>query len=589
MVYCGKASLGCTSCRKRRIKCDRRQPECTQCIRVSKGCPGYRDQLSLMFRDETVKVEKRVRASWGAEEGNPSSSASSSSEVASRPGPAKTNRSASVASSATSGSINVPTPPSSFASTSPTSLDSPHARSESSSPLVATSSPATALSYGEGRELSKLPVAMTTDPAELGLSFYVKHYIIGYPDEVRRAEDLSSQQWFRGSCSQATMAALGLAGMGNLHNDKQLQHLSRVKYGEALAFTNEALRDSLKNLDTAIRTTIMLALYQCVHNTHESHENVRVHLLGCLALIRSHIPIRGAPAMGIRGVLQLCYSLLVPCITSGMSIPDNFFDWIRESRASDLLPQDEKPGADLVPMIARFAQLNATLRTRVFTDGDESTAHILQQLLAVDADMDEWESSQAGKWRYEVLSSQDLPREAVFRGTYHRYSDVWASRIWSHFRWARLLTNQRILELADNHPRTAAGAVPPGPRQERIRETVRRLAVDVLTSVPTHYRHPRLTWKDLDMVQTHGGAGAGVVGIPHLTFNLRVAACAPGVPYEVWRWALDVLDTVWSDLGMLHAKSLADELRKHRDKLDRADAGRKLKVEEAENAQGECL
>lgn len=272
-----------------------------------------------------------------------------------------------------------------------------------------------------------------------------------------------------------------------------------------------------------------------------------------------------------------------------MSIPDNFFDWIRESRASDLLPQDEKPGADLIPMIARFAQLNATLRTRVFTDGDESTAHILQQLLAVDADMDEWESSQAGKWRYEVLSSPDLPREAVFRGTYHRYSDVWASRIWSHFRWARLLTNQRILELAESHPRTAAGAVPPGPRQERIRETVRRLAVDVLTSVPTHYRHPRLTWKDLDMVQTHGGAGAGVVGIPHLTFNLRVAACAPGVPYEVWRWALDVLDTVWSDLGMLHAKSLADELRKHRDKLDRADAGRKLKVEEAENAQGECL
>lgn len=58
------------------------------------------------------------------------------------------------------------------------------------------------------------------------------------------------------------MAALGLAGMGNLHNDKQLQRLSRVKYGEALAFTNVALRDPLKNLDTAIRTTIMLALFQ---------------------------------------------------------------------------------------------------------------------------------------------------------------------------------------------------------------------------------------------------------------------------------------------------------------------------------------
>ncbi|KAL1880636.1 hypothetical protein Daus18300_001247 [Diaporthe australafricana] len=339
------------------------------------------------------------------------------------------------------------------------------------------------------------------------------------------------------------MAALGLAGMGNLHNDKQLQRLSRVKYGEALAFTNEALRDPLKNLDTAIRTTIMLALFQ-----------------------------------------------LIPCITSGLDLPENFFDWSRDGKALDLLPEDERPGADLVPIIARFAHLNAILSTRAHTDEDESTAQTLRQLLEVDADMDDWESSQQGKWRYEVLNSPDLPREAVFRGNYHRYSDVWVSRVWNHFRWARLLTNQRILELAEQNPRTAtAGGIPPGgPRQEHIRATVRRLAADVLTSVPTHYRHPRLTWKDLDTVQTHGGAGAGAVGIPHLTFHLRVAACAPGVPYEIWRWALDVMDTVWAELGMLHAKSLAEVLRKHRDRLDKASAEGKLKVEEDEDAEGEC-
>lgn len=215
----------------------------------------------------------------------------------------------------------------------------------------------------------------------------------------------------------------------------------------------------------------------------------------------------------------------------------------------------------------------------------------MQQLLAVDAEMDGWESSQEGKWKYEVVSSPDLPREAVFRGNYHRYSDVWASRIWNHFRWARLLTNQRILELAAESPRTAssAGSKPPGIpfQEERVRETVRRLAVDVLTSVPTHYRHPRLSWEELDTVQTHGGAGSGAFGIPHLTFQLRVAACAPGVPYDVWRWALDILETVWAELGMLHAKSLAEVLRKHRDKLDREIAeGKKLKVEGDVYAEG---
>ena len=72
----------------------------------------------------------------------------------------------------------------------------------------------------------------------------------------------------------------------------------------------------------------------------------------------------------------------------------------------------------------------------------------------------------------------------------------------------------------------------------------------------------------------------GAFGIPHLTFQLRVAACAPGVPYDVWRWALDTLEAVWAELGMLHAKSLAEVLRGQRDKLDRETAGgTKVKIE----------
>lgn len=63
------------------------------------------------------------------------------------------------------------------------------------------------------------------------------------------------------------MAALGLAALGNLNGDKQLQHMSQIKYGEALAGTNEALRDPVNNLETAIRTTVMLALFQVISVT----------------------------------------------------------------------------------------------------------------------------------------------------------------------------------------------------------------------------------------------------------------------------------------------------------------------------------
>lgn len=83
-------------------------------------------------------------------------------------------------------------------------------------------------------------------------------------------EDLNGELWFQSPASQATMAALGLAGLGNLHNDKELQLLSKVKYGEALVCTNQALRRPLENLDAAIRATIMLALYQVIGPSHPS-------------------------------------------------------------------------------------------------------------------------------------------------------------------------------------------------------------------------------------------------------------------------------------------------------------------------------
>lgn len=60
------------------------------------------------------------------------------------------------------------------------------------------------------------------------------------------------------------MAATGLAALANLNGDERLRHMSKIKYGEALTRTNEVLRDPVNNLETAIRTTVMLALFQVI-------------------------------------------------------------------------------------------------------------------------------------------------------------------------------------------------------------------------------------------------------------------------------------------------------------------------------------
>lgn len=259
-------------------------------------------------------------------------------------------------------------------------------------------------------------------------------------------------------------------------------------------------------------------------------------------------------------------------------MPDTFFHSIDEGLASGLLPEDEKPSVTLIHILARFANINARVRRIAYNDGREATAEVMRELLSIDEVLAQWEGSQRGKWLYTTQVDESLPPAAVFRGAYHRYSDVWTSRIWNHFRWGRLLTNQTLLELVDRYPVSAACVLSVA-RQDFVHETIRRMAVDVLTSAPTHYKHPLLTYDQLDAIQTHGGAGAGAVGIPHLMFHLQVGACAPGVPYEVWKWAVDLMETAWGELGMLHAKSLAELSKDHRANLDRIVPDGILKTE----------
>ncbi|CAH0046140.1 unnamed protein product [Clonostachys solani] len=61
MVYCGKPSRGCENCRRLHTKCDQRRPSCSRCVRMKRTCVGYRDQSTLMFRDETVRTQIKAQ------------------------------------------------------------------------------------------------------------------------------------------------------------------------------------------------------------------------------------------------------------------------------------------------------------------------------------------------------------------------------------------------------------------------------------------------------------------------------------------------------------------------------------------------
>lgn len=223
------------------MQCDKRKPECSQCVRVSKKCPGYRDQLSLMFRDESSKVMQKAHAQWGVEAAESSGSSSSSSSASS--------------------SSDSPSPPS---STSSVDLSPVSTRSDPSPPARSSRAAAAAAAAVVARR-NVSPAAHYMEPSwqDKGIRFFIDHFVIGLPDEAADVQSLGQQDWVFHRHMQNTMAAVGLAGMGNLRNDKQLMSNAHSTYGAALRDTGKALAAGTGgSYNFMIRSVLMLAMFE---------------------------------------------------------------------------------------------------------------------------------------------------------------------------------------------------------------------------------------------------------------------------------------------------------------------------------------
>ncbi len=242
-----------------------------------------------------------------------------------------------------------------------------------------------------------------------------------------------------------------------------------------------------------------------------------------------------------------------------MALPDTFFDWVKLSAES--VPAEDTPAADLLQILAQFVQLSAVLRGRQMTDGRNETVDIIEKTLDFERKLEAWENQLEGIWLFSEEKAEGFPTDTVFQSKLHAYAEMWTARIWNHYRWCRLLINQMMLDFADRFPRSCRGQIPEA-RRKACLDTIRRMAQDTLTSIPTHWRHPRMGQHHREAIEKmSGGPGIGAAGLPSTLFHIKVAACGLGVPFEFYRWGLAILDTVWGDMGMLQAKALADLMR----------------------------
>lgn len=226
MVYRGKPSAACAWCRGRRLKvypihpvilrklnplqCDQKRPSCSSCVRAKQSC-AYRDLAALSFHDQTAEVVERARR---------------------RPQPHSENAGAS------------------FAATSPE-----HAYASDNGYSTAMNSDTNALAVQ--------PISAPT--ADQGIA-YVLTYHLGSAYRSVSGHLSSLPSLLQQEASPAVMAsinAMGLAALGNIHNSPHLIREARQQYTIALSETNSALQGTVTaQSDATLAAVLILGLYE---------------------------------------------------------------------------------------------------------------------------------------------------------------------------------------------------------------------------------------------------------------------------------------------------------------------------------------
>ncbi|PLB50897.1 hypothetical protein P170DRAFT_446099 [Aspergillus steynii IBT 23096] len=535
MVYDGRPSKGCGNCRARKVRCDQTRPACRECIRLNRECPGYRDELTVMFRDESESVKRKARSSKSS-----STSASSASKRQTRPGRAAFQI---MASSSTGGS-------------SISFEDAVFDSGSDSGPRFLTS------------QLRQSPLGTRPSSGlskEEAICFFLKSHT--FPGTSLMTDALTKFLMHSGgSLSQraihASILAVATAMISRVHNVRSLRQSARHEYGTAILRVNEALADADEaKTNQTLGAVIFLSLYELVvSRAPQCTERWTNHISGAAALLeyRGFGQLRNEA--GVRLFLHLRYQIIMSCLQRDVRVPGTLL----ETTKLDLFPQaQEALGNKLILIIGRLSNLRADILAKAIDNSEE----ILREACSIEADLVAWLVALPPEFTYS--SHTLMPMDRVFerrcRGVrplnneYHLYPDIWAPSCWNHYRCARILASELILSHAHKLSNSSSDLLSEDFRIhcKSLRSTIRRLGVDICRSVPFHLGvFSSDAVPDAPMLPPESYLG-GLM----LLWPLFVAGMVEGPTHPQRRWVIQCLQTIGHSCGLDQALAVMDLLR----------------------------
>ncbi|RAL05170.1 Zn(II)2Cys6 transcription factor [Aspergillus ibericus CBS 121593] len=553
MVFCGKPSKGCGECRSRKIRCDQARPTCSQCAKGNRACPGYRDQLSLMFRDESQQVIRKARTEATTRKAKSSRRKSPDSAI-------------------------------SLGDGCGTAASSPAPASSTTSDLLEFDELVSLVPQNSERDLVRVEDLVYFTPQYLEQHIY-RHSLLLQPSYQPTKVDaicffLRQNAWIGSFWSKldatpdyvlktatsshkammASLASVGTAMLSRVRKSTQLRIAADKEYGQALQLLTSAVADKQQARDNfTLASVLMLAIFEVVTSRGARFiDNWTNHINGAAALLE----LRGVEQLqeeqGLQLFLQLRYQIIISCLQRQARVPDTVLECARV--AMFLRPHSVAYGDRLITTMGRLSNLRADINEKALTDRKK----MLEEAYSIEAELMSWLMSLPEIFAYTTVEDPN-PRfgwgPQPYNNRYHVYSDFWVCNSWNQYRIVRIIVCDLILtcirELNAGSPLSPDLAN----HTAQIRNTARQLASDVCASVPFHFSDSALRLATglngtgaLDEVPIQQGFIRGML----LLWPLAMAGATRGKHHPLRKWVLECFHLIGNDMGIDQALALVE-------------------------------
>ncbi|KAF2623478.1 hypothetical protein BU25DRAFT_414242 [Macroventuria anomochaeta] len=381
MVYRGRPSAACFACRTRRIKCDTRKPGCSQCARIRIICPGYRDPLDELFRDESAAVTKRAQKSCKA------------------PNNPKHNQT----------HISKPTHPATCSAGSPDKHET---------------------NLGLPMSFCAPGPSLSQSIENVALAHFMSSYIPG--SNFVYLPDLYSLSG-EGAALPATVHAVSLARLAWELGQSSLMGQANRAYANALTKTNVALSiPAVATSDAVLVSVLLLSLYETiVWSDAGTPDNWIKHTQGALALIQLRGKRQLNTLVGRQLFTQVANIICVDSLRSGTRLSPGLL----ELQNAALQYKDESPRFGMSSSTGELANLLADV-----TEGCLTPSEVIEATQRMEAKYIAIISNLPACWQYEEEALEEAHR-GVYGKTVHHYASNRSAQFWNSYRMTRILLN----------------------------------------------------------------------------------------------------------------------------------------------------